>query len=94
MNFGVIVFVLILIMYSIMLYAAIVEHDTMLAIWLICVAIYSIFNNMLLSPKENGSLFAIWYAIDLLHWHRKKKTAGLRAARMAARRRIEYGTQS
>ena len=94
LNFGVIVFVLILIMYSIMLYAAIVEHDTMLAIWLICVAIYSIFNNMLLSPKENGSLFAIWYAIDLLHWHRKKKTAGLRAARMAARRRIEYGTQS
>ena len=70
-----------------MLYAAIIEHDKLLTIWLICVAVYSIFNNLLLSPMENGSLFAIWYAIDLIKWHREKK----KKMRTDKRRQIEYG---
>jgi hypothetical protein len=86
-NYGLIVFILILLLYSVMLYAAILEHDKLLTIWLICVAVYSVFNNMLLSPMENGSLFAIWYAIDLIKWH-KEKTA---RSRTDKRRQIEYG---
>ena len=86
-NYGLIVFILILILYSVMLYAAIIEHDKLLTIWLICVAVYSVFNNLLLSPMENGSLFAIWYAIDLIKWHREKK----KKMRTDKRRQIEYG---
>lgn len=89
-NYGLIVFIVILAMYSVMLYAAIIEHDKLLAIWLICVAFYSLFNNMLLSPAENGSLFAIWYAIDLIKWHREKE----RGKCLNKRREFEYGTQS
>ena len=42
---------------------------------------------MLLSPMENGSLFAIWYAIDLIKWNREKK----KKMRTDKRRQIEYG---
>ena len=86
-NYGLIVFILILVLYSVMLYAAVIEHDKLLTIWLICVAVYSVFNNLLLSPMENGSLFAIWYAIDLIKWHKKKKIK----SRTDKRRQIEYG---
>lgn len=72
-NYGLIVFVLILIYYTVIFYAAVVENDKVLVIWMICVAFYSLFNNLLLSPAENGSLFAFWYAADLLAWHGKKK---------------------
>jgi hypothetical protein len=86
-NNGLIVLLLILAVYSVMLYAAILEHDKLLTIWLICVAAYSLFNNLLLYPVENGSLFAIWYAIDLIKWHRKKAVI----QRTDKRRQIEYG---
>lgn len=94
-GYGVIVFIIILIMYSVMLYAAIVEHDKMLAVWLICIALYSIFNNLLLSPSENGTLFALWYSIDLIKWNRhKRKVRKTGAGRGLMRKQIEYGTQS
>ena len=53
-------------------YAAVFENDQVLVIWMICIALYSIFNNLLLSLAENAGLLAIWYAADLLTWHRKK----------------------
>ena len=86
-NYGLIVLIMILVFYSIILYAAVIERDKVLIIWMICIAIYSMFNNLLLSPTENGSILAIWYALDLIKWHREKK--GLRTKR----KRIEYGTQ-
>ena len=85
LNYGLIVLILILIYYSIILYAAIIERDKVLAIWLICIAVYSMFNNLLLSPTENGSMLAIWYALDLIRWHRQKG-AGRRRGK---RKRIE-----
>ena len=78
---------MILVFYSIILYAAVIERDKVLIIWMICIAVYSMFNNLLLSPTENGSILAIWYALDLIKWHREKK--GLRTKR----KRIEYATQ-
>lgn len=70
--FGLIVFVMILLFYSVMLYASVLENDRTLAIWLICIALYSMFNNLLLLPAENATLFGIWYALDLIKWHRDK----------------------
>ena len=71
--YGLIVFVMILLFYSVMLYASVLENDRTLAIWLICIALYSMFNNLLLLPAENATLFGIWYALDLIKWHRKKE---------------------
>ena len=70
--YGLIVFMMILLFYTVMLYASVLENDRTLAIWLICIALYSMFNNLLLLPAENTTLFGIWYALDLLKWHRKK----------------------
>ena len=70
--FGLIVFAMILVFYTIILYASVVENDRTLAIWMISIALYSMFNNLLLLPAENASMFGIWYALDLLRWHRKK----------------------
>lgn len=70
--FGLIVFLMILVFYTIILYASVLENDRTLAIWMISIALYSMFNNLLLLPAENASMFGIWYALDLLRWHRKK----------------------
>ena len=83
--YGLIVFVIIILFYSVIMYAAILENDRVLAIWLFCIALYSIFNNLLLSVSENAGLLAIWYALGLLKWHRKK----LRFNQIGKRRQIE-----
>ena len=98
-NYGVIVLIVILAMYAVMMYAAVIEHDKMLAIWLVCIAFYSMFNNLLLSPIENGAMFGLWYAVKLIRWHKRKKRAGFigtgaRTGSEPARKHIEYGTQS
>ena len=85
-NYGLIVLIVILLYYSVILYAAVVEHDVMLAVWLICIALYSAFNNLLLSPGENGSMFAIWYAIELLKWRKKKR----KRKRIMKREQLEH----
>jgi len=90
LNYGLIVLIMILVYYTVILYAAIIERDKVLAIWLICIAVYSMFNNLLLSPAENGSLLAIWYALDLIKWHRQKE----RLRRRGERKRIEYTAES
>ena len=50
--FGLIVFAMILVFYTIILYASVVENDRTLAIWMISIALYSMFNNLLLLPAE------------------------------------------
>lgn len=57
---GIVVFVLILVLYTFLLRNSIKMQNRVLAIWLICVCIYSIVNGILLSPVTNCSLFAIW----------------------------------
>lgn len=71
-GYGLIVFIMIILFYSVIMYASLLEHDRVLAIWLFCMALYSIFNNLLLSVSENAGLLAIWYAIGLLKWNRMK----------------------
>lgn len=85
-SYGLIVFIMIIAMYSITMYAAVAEHDVMLVIWLFCIAVYSMFNNLLLSPTENGSLLAIWYAVGMLKWRRKKR----KYKRVTKRKELEH----
>ncbi|HAB93844.1 MAG TPA: hypothetical protein DCF49_03615, partial [Lachnospiraceae bacterium] len=76
LGYGLIVFIMIILYYTIIMYAAVLENDKVLAIWLFCMALYSIFNNLLLSVSENTALLAIWYAVGLLKWNRKKVWRG------------------
>ncbi|MBQ8054664.1 MAG: hypothetical protein IJ198_12810 [Lachnospiraceae bacterium] len=76
LGYGLIVFIMIILYYTIIMYAAVLENDKVLAIWLFCMALYSIFNNLLLSVSENTALLAIWYAVGLLKWNRKKVRRG------------------
>lgn len=80
--YGAIVFAVVLIMYMFMTYAAMIEHDQVLAIWLVTIAIYSIYNNNLLSPAENGSVLALCYCMQLYSFHKKKKR--MRSALMSS----------
>lgn len=57
---GIVVFVLVLALYMFLLRNSIEVQNRVLAIWLICVCIYSIVNGVLLSPVTNCSLFAVW----------------------------------
>ena len=85
-GYGLIVFIMIILFYSVIMYAALLEHDRVLAIWLFCMALYSIFNNLMISVPENAGLLAIWYAIGLLKWNRKKvrqRRAELKKYRMS-----------
>ena len=72
LGYGVIVFIMIILFYTIITYASVLENDQVLAIWMLCIALYSIFNNLMLSVSENAGLLAIWYALGLLKWNRKK----------------------
>ena len=72
LGYGVIVFIMIILFYTIITYASVLENDQVLAIWMLCIALYSIFNNLMLSVSENAGLLAIWYALGLLKCHRKK----------------------
>ena len=83
--YGLIVFVMIILFYTFIMYAAILENDQVLAIWMLCIALYSIFNNLLLSVSENTALLAVWYALGLVKWHRKK----LRFRQIGKRKQIE-----
>ena len=72
LGYGLIVFIMIILYYTIITYASVLENDQVLAIWMLCIALYSIFNNLMLSVSENAGLLAIWYALGLLKWNRKK----------------------
>ena len=85
LGYGVIVFIMIILYYTIITYASVLENDQVLAIWMLCIALYSIFNNLLLSVSENAGLLAIWYALGLLKWNRKK----LRFRQINKRKQIE-----
>ena len=86
--YGIVVFAVIIAMYTVMTYAALIEHDTVLVIWLLTIAIYSMYNNNLLSPAENVSVLAFCYCMQLLSWHKRKKKS-----RQIAKRAIRRGNE-
>ena len=50
--------------------------DRVLCIWIFCIALYSVFNNLLTSPLSNCSFLGIWYAARILRDYSRKKREG------------------
>lgn len=60
LQYGIIAFFVVLVVYSFMLRNSVKIGDNILTIWLICICIYNMINGMFLSPVSNSNLLAIW----------------------------------
>lgn len=72
LTLGLIVFLLIIAAYCVMYLEAVRHQDLVLCIWLLIVAGYNIFNNILFSPGTNTAVLAVWYIAGLI-WRRRCK---------------------
>ena len=70
-NYGLIFSILLFGIFSLISVAAVKNEDTVLCIWMVCIAAYSLMNNVVLNPEQNCSLFAFWYAIGV--WTQRKR---------------------
>ena len=57
---GIVLFVLVLLIYTLLMQNSIRTNNTVLAIWVICVCGYCLVNGILLTPVTNCSLLAVW----------------------------------
>ena len=64
-NYGLVFAVFLFGIYALISVAAVMNRDTVLCIWMVCIAGYSLMNNVLLDPEQCCSLFALWYALDV-----------------------------
>ena len=69
-NYGLIFAIILFGIYAMISVAAVKNQDTVLCIWMVCVAGYSLMNNVLMDPEQCCSLFAFWYALDV--WKRRR----------------------
>ena len=72
-NYGLIFSILLFGIFSLISVAAVKNEDTVLCIWMVCIAAYSLMNNVVLNPEQNCSLFAFWYAIGVWTQRRRDK---------------------
>lgn len=76
LSYGIIFTALLLLVYMLIFRAAIRIGDRVLCIWIFCIALYSVFNNLLTSPLSNCSFLGIWYAARILRDYSRKKREG------------------
>ena len=69
-NYGLVFAIILFSVYAIISVAAVKNSDTVLCIWMVCVAGYSLMNNVLMDPEQCCTLFAVWYALDV--WKRRR----------------------
>lgn len=69
-NYGLVFAIILFGIYAMISVAAVKNRDTVLCIWMVCVAGYSLMNNVLMDPEQCCSLFAFWYALDV--WKRRR----------------------
>lgn len=69
-NYGLIFAIILFGIYAMISVAAVKNRDTVLCIWMVCVAGYSLMNNVLMDPEQCCTLFAFWYALDV--WKRRR----------------------
>lgn len=69
-NYGLIFAIILFGIYAMISVAAVKNRDTVLCIWMVCIAGYSLMNNVLMDPEQCCSLFAFWYALDI--WKRRR----------------------
>ena len=72
-NYGLIFSILLFGFFSLISVAAVKNEDTVLCIWMVCIAAYSLMNNVVLNPEQNCSLFAFWYALGVWTQRRRDK---------------------
>ena len=70
-NYGLIFSILLFGIFAMISVAAVKNEDTVLCIWMVCIAAYSLMNNVVLNPEQNCSLFAFWYALGV--WTQRKR---------------------
>lgn len=63
-NYGLIFFAVIMAYYAFISVMAVRIGDRVLCCWMVCVALYSVFNNMIIYPIENAAFLSIWYALS------------------------------
>ena len=68
-NYGLVFAIILFGIYAMISVAAVKNRDTVLCIWMVCIAGYSLMNNVLMDPEQCCTLFAFWYALDV--WRRK-----------------------
>ena len=73
-NYGLIFAVILFSIYAMISVAAVRNRDTVLCIWMLCIAGYSLMNNVLMDPEQCCSLFAFWYALDVMRQNRRGRT--------------------
>ncbi|MBR2728342.1 MAG: oligosaccharide flippase family protein [Lachnospiraceae bacterium] len=76
-NYGLVFAIILFGVYAMISVAAVKNGDTVLCIWMVCIAGYSLMNNVLLDPEQCCTLFAFWHALEV--W-RRKKTPGIVSA--------------
>ena len=69
-NYGLVFAIILFSVYAVISVAAVKNSDTVLCIWMVCVAGYSLMNNVLMDPEQCCTLFAVWYALDV--WKRRR----------------------
>jgi hypothetical protein len=76
LSYGILFTVLLLLVYMLIFRAAIRIGDRVLCIWILCIALYSVFNNLLTAPLSNCSFLGIWYAVRILRDYSRRKREG------------------
>ena len=69
-NYGLVFAIILFSVYAMISVAAVKNSDTVLCIWMVCVAGYSLMNNVLMDPEQCCTLLAFWYALDV--WKRRR----------------------
>ena len=73
-NYGLVFAIILFGIYAMISVAAVKNRDTVLCIWMVCIAGYSLMNNVLLDTEQCCTLFAFWYAVQV--WRKRKTPAG------------------
>lgn len=72
-RYGIILLVVLICIYMMILKKAIDNREYVLIVWIVLLAIYNMFNNMMFSVTTNSSIFAIWGLLNMREDKRIKK---------------------
>ncbi len=75
-NYGLVFAIILFGIYAMISVAAVRNRDRVLCIWMVCIAGYSLMNNVLMDPEQCCTLFAFWYAAGILADRRRRQGSG------------------
>ena len=71
-NYGLVFAIILFGIYAMISVAAVRNQDIVLCIWMVCIAGYSLMNNVLMDVEQCCTLFAFWYAVGVLTFGRRR----------------------